>query len=168
LNAFPPEDIRDFLQLSAGEWLALRSLLDPDGPEEVEEPLEKRLEPDAVSQRWHQAERGELKVSVLEPHGPQDWGGLEVCPPDGTSVRLSFRRDGTVELGNQWGRWQLAADGSLELEMALEGRVVKELALHLGTIPGWSPGEGKLQLGDQAGAPPRGCRAAHARLNDAD
>ncbi|MFN9622689.1 MAG: phycobiliprotein lyase [Cyanobacteriota bacterium] len=126
MNAFPPEDIRDFLQLSAGEWLALRSLLDPDGPEEVEEPLEKRLEPDAVSQRWHQAERGELKVSVLEPHGPQDWGGLEVCPPDGTSVRLSFRRDGTVELGNQWGRWQLAADGSLELEMALEGRVVKE------------------------------------------
>jgi hypothetical protein len=29
-------------------------------------------------------------------------------------------------LGDQRGHWQLAADGSLELEVRLEGRVVKE------------------------------------------
>ncbi len=122
MNAFPPEDIRDFLQLSAGEWLALRSLLDPDGPERAEETRELA----APSQSWHQADRGELKVTFLEPQEADDWGGLEVCPPAGARVRLSFRRDGTVGLGDQRGHWQLAADGSLELEVRLEGRVVKE------------------------------------------
>jgi hypothetical protein len=126
LNAFPPEDIRDFLQLSAGEWLALRSLLDPAGAEPAKEALVEGLEPATGSQSWHQADRGELKVTFLEPQDADDWGGLEVCPPAGARVRLTFRRDGTVGLDDQWGRWQLAADGSLELEMALEGRVVKE------------------------------------------
>ncbi len=122
LTAFPPEDIRDFLQLSAGEWLALRSLLDPDGPDRAEE----TREPADVSQSWHQADRGELKVTFLEPEEADDWGGLEVCPPAGTPVRLSFRRDGTVGFGDQGGHWQLEADGSLELEVELAGRVVKE------------------------------------------
>jgi hypothetical protein len=126
LTAFPPEDIRDFLQLSAGEWLALRSLLDPDGPEGVEAQPEEGSETAADTQGWHQADRGELIVTFLEPQGEDDCGGLEVRPPVGASVRLSFRPDGTVGMGDQWGRWELGADGSLELEVEREGRVLKE------------------------------------------
>ncbi|MFN9644491.1 MAG: phycobiliprotein lyase [Cyanobacteriota bacterium] len=122
MTAFPPEDILDFLELSAGEWLALRSLLDPDGPE----PAAETMELGATSQNWQQADRGELTVSVLEAQGADDWGGLEVSPPAGASVRLRFRRDGTVGLGDQRGHWRLAADGSLELEVEREGGVVKE------------------------------------------
>ncbi len=126
LNAFPPEDIRGFLQLSAGEWLALRSLLGPDGPE----PAEPNPEPSAQiredSQSWHQSDRGELKVAFLEPQDTTDCGGLEVAVPGGSSLTLNFRSDGTVVMREQSGRWQLAPDGSLELEMVESGRVVKE------------------------------------------
>lgn len=126
LNAFPPEDIRGFLQLSAGEWLALRSLLGPDAPEQAQAPREGSADPPEGSQGWHQSDRGELTVAFLEPQGAADCGGLEVSLPSGSTVQLSFRSDGTVAMGGQGGRWQLAADGSLELEVEREGRLVQE------------------------------------------
>ncbi len=126
LNAFPPEDIRGFLQLSAGEWLALRSLLGPDAPELAQERPEGSGDPPEDSQSWHQSDRGELIVAFLEPRDTADCGGLEVSLPTGSKVQLSFRTDGTVAIGRQCGRWQLGADGSLELEVEGEGQLVQE------------------------------------------
>jgi hypothetical protein len=126
LSAFPPEDIRGFLQLSAGEWLALRSLLGPDGPEREPYPLVREGDHHDPSQSWHQSDRGELIVAFLEPEGETDCGGLAVDLPDGSTLRLRFREDGTVVLNEQRGRWQLAADGSLELEVVEGARIVRE------------------------------------------
>ena len=128
LNAFPPEDIRGFLELSAGEWLTLRSLMGPNAPERTQAPvaLEESAQPSEHSQSWHQADRGELIVAFLEPAGATECGGLEVSLPGGGSMRLSFRDDGTVVMAGQCGRWLLAADGSLELDVEREGRLVKE------------------------------------------
>lgn len=127
LNAFPPEDIRGFLQLSAGEWLALRSLLGADAPEPAAGPLEGgAAEPGESAQSWHQSDRGELKVAFLEPEGGANCGGLEVALPGGGTMELRFRLDGTLVTGEHCGRWQLGADGSLELELEAEGRRVKE------------------------------------------
>ncbi|MEB3318208.1 MAG: phycobiliprotein lyase [Cyanobacteriota bacterium] len=128
MNAFPPEDIRGFLQLSAGEWLALRSLMGPDAPAGTKDPLatEGSGQPAEDAQSWHQADRGELIVAFLEPGEAKECGGLEVSLPGGGSVRLSFRDDGTVAMAGRCGRWQLAADGSLELEVEREGGLVKE------------------------------------------
>lgn len=126
LNAFPPEDISGFLELSAGEWLALRSLLGPeslDTPKALSNPTE--VEP-LGSERWHQSDRGELRMTVLEPQSADDHGGLEVTLPAGTRCRLIFRADGTLLLDGQDGRWHLASDGSLELVLEQEAWIVKE------------------------------------------
>lgn len=126
LNAFPPEDIRDFLQLSAGEWLTLRSLLGTDVPDEAEAALEKAAALAADAQIWHQSDRGELTVAYLAPREEMDCGSLNISLPGGARVELTFRDDGSVAMGEKWGRWQLAADGSLELEVDKEGWLVKE------------------------------------------
>lgn len=126
LNAFPPEDIRGFLQLSAGEWLALRSLLGPDAPEPAEPTPDQARQTREDAQSWHQSDRGEVTVAFLEPQEETDCGGLEVALPGGSRLTLSFRSDGTVVMREHCGRWQLAPDGSLELEMVEAGRRVKE------------------------------------------
>ncbi|MEB3317236.1 MAG: phycobiliprotein lyase [Cyanobacteriota bacterium] len=127
MNAFPPEDIRSFLQLSAGEWLALRSLLGPDGSGPATPPTpEPAAEPGEDAQSWHQSDRGELKVAFIEPQDASECGGLQVALPGGSSLTLRFCSDGTVQLRERRGRWQLAADGSLELEMEDGGRRVNE------------------------------------------
>ena len=131
MNAFPPEDIRGFLQLCAGEWLSLRSLLDPDTTEEMDpreqlEPREENEERPDATQKWHQADRGELKVAFLEADAHRNCGGLDIGLPSGDRVQLNFQNDGTVLLAGTLGRWRLTTYGTLELQTEREGRRVKE------------------------------------------
>jgi hypothetical protein len=126
LTAFPPQDISGFLQLSAGDWLTLRSLLDPDTKGQMEASPEPAAETVETHQAWHQADRGELKVRFIEATQLEDWGGLEIAPPDQPCLTLIFRRDGSVLIDRLNGRWQLGADGSLELEVMEETRIVRE------------------------------------------
>lgn len=125
LNAFPPEDIRGFLQLCAGEWLSLRSVLETETPEGTGSPHGTGELLDAA-QGWHHADRGELTVAFLEAEEPGECGGLDVGLPTGSSVRLVFRGDGSVVLAGDSGRWLLASDGTLELSLEKDGGVVKE------------------------------------------
>jgi hypothetical protein len=105
VSGFPPEDIRSFLAFSAGEWLTLRSRFAIHEGEEGEN-----------GDEWHRSERGELRVSYLEPAGAgDDPGGLEVTPPEGSAQRLIFREGGRCEAGDRQGSWRLWPDGSLEL-----------------------------------------------------
>jgi len=126
LNAFPPQDIRAFLQLSAGDWLALRSLLGPDAPDRTAASFDGGAQLGDDCQDWHQSDRGELSVRFLEPQDATECGGLEVALPSGSTLQLHFRSDGTVVMPRQSGRWQLTADGSLELELLEQGRWLKE------------------------------------------
>jgi hypothetical protein len=126
LTAFPPEDLSGFLQLSGGEWLALRSLLGPESPDPGLAPDGATAAERGTSQPWHQSDRGELRVAVLASQSPGDWGGLEVAPPGGGVQRLVFLRDGTLRMNEEWGRWQFATDGTLELELVKGERVVRE------------------------------------------
>ncbi len=126
MTAFPPEDLSGFLQLSGGEWLALRSLLGPESTGPVLAPGDGTTADVETSQPWHQSDRGELRVAVLESQSPGDWGGLEVAPPGGAVRRLIFHRDGTLGMNGEWGRWQFATDGTLELELVMGERVVRE------------------------------------------
>lgn len=78
------------------------------------------------SHHWHHSERGELTMACLDPLGPQDWGGMEIALPKASKLRLIFQRDGTVLINGLRGRWQLSGDGSLELAIHEDTRVVKE------------------------------------------
>jgi len=125
LNAFPPEDLRGFLQLCAGDWLTLRSLLETDptddgGSRQDSDPLLSE------SQSWHQADRGELTIAFIEAQDPRESGGLDVGLPSGRHVRLVFRVDGSLVLSEGVGCWRLAPDGTLELGMETHGALVKE------------------------------------------
>ena len=125
MNAFPPEDIRGFLQLCAGDWLTLRSLLEAETTDDEG----TRHAPDELlneSQSWHRADRGELTVAFLEAQEAGESGALDVGLPSGTNVRLLFREDGSLVLSGGVGRWRLAPDGILELGMEMDGRLVKE------------------------------------------
>lgn len=124
MTSFPPEDISGFLQLNAGDWLTLRSLMAPEeaggvvggqAPETLE-----------MGQPWHQSERGELRVTVLEADDSESCGGLAMELPGGATARLLFRTDGTVWVGEQRGRWQLAVDGSLQLDLETDGSLIQE------------------------------------------
>ncbi|MFN5464215.1 MAG: phycobiliprotein lyase [Cyanobacteriota bacterium] len=126
MTAFPPQDLCGFLQLSAGDWLTLRSLLDTDTKGQMEGSPELAAETVGTHQAWHQADRGDLKVRFLEATQLEDWGSLEIAPPDQPCLTLIFRRDGSVLINRLKGRWQLGADGSLELEVKEETRIVKE------------------------------------------
>lgn len=126
LNAFPPQDIGAFLHLNAGHWLTLRSLMGPDSPD-LE--MDSALPADGDQERgqsWHQADRGELRVAFFEATRDEDCGELEIAVPDGSSVRLIFQRDGTLLIGTVPGRWHLGADGSLEMAIREETRIVNE------------------------------------------
>ncbi|MEB3260248.1 MAG: phycobiliprotein lyase [Cyanobacteriota bacterium] len=125
MNTFPPEDIRGFLQLCAGEWLMLRSLMQPDLPEDVatETGIKDLAE---ACQSWHNADRGELTMTFLDPQDTHECGGLDVALPTGSHVRLIFRRDGSVVLPSETGEWRLAPDGTLELRLEKDGWLVIE------------------------------------------
>jgi hypothetical protein len=130
LTAFPPEDICSFLRLSAGQWLALRSLMDPEDAEDAAAALENDPDPSDNAQdhaqHWHQSERAELTLVFLEPNTDNDCGGLEIALPDQSRQRLNFLRDGTFWINGLSGRWHLSVDGSLELEMNDNTKIVKE------------------------------------------
>ena len=120
-SVFPPNDLTGFLQLCAGEWLALRSLMALEMPQG-----------DAEEDRWHQSERGELRVLFLEPLGDGDAGGLEIQPQQHCGRRLRFQAGGTYsseEAGGAAGPagdWQLWPDGSLELSQGDGERMIRE------------------------------------------
>ncbi|MEB3308568.1 MAG: phycobiliprotein lyase [Cyanobacteriota bacterium] len=114
-QAFPPQDIGDFLRFCAGEWMGLRSRF----------ALESGLEGENGDE-WHSSERGELVVTYLEPETAGAPGGLQVGPKDGTAQRLQFGDDGHFLRGEQQGRWQLWPDGSLELTLSSGDAEVRE------------------------------------------
>lgn len=120
-------DITDFLQLNAGDWLALRSTLSPElGASVVEAPhLQDGTGADRT-QPWHDSDRAELHIALLAPISDIDWGGLEMKFPDQSAVRLIFHRVGTVAVDSLHGRWHLGDDGSLELTIEETTRTLKE------------------------------------------
>ncbi|MEB3349945.1 MAG: phycobiliprotein lyase [Cyanobacteriota bacterium] len=106
---FPPADLSAFLQLCAGEWLALRSRL--------------ALELEAANHdddAWHQSERVELRVEH-RPAADGHLGGLTLTPPGGAARALLFHADGRFAGDAGEGRWQLWPDGSLELVAQADG-----------------------------------------------
>jgi hypothetical protein len=117
-SAFPPCDLPGFLQLCAGEWLALRSSL--------------ALAEGGAEESWHRSERGELRFAYLAPEGPGDPGGLAISPPQGPTRRLRFTEDGRFHdedaTGGEGtrGDWRLWPDGSLELGLRLGELEVRE------------------------------------------
>lgn len=126
MTAFPPEDISSFLQLSSGEWLALRSLLDPEIAESWQKLPELASEQMELGEGWHQSERGELILVVIPAPSNNHWGGLQITLPDGSIHQLIFQRDGTVVINGISGSWQLSQDGSLALEINEATRIVRE------------------------------------------
>lgn len=102
-------DLRSFLELSAGQWLALRSLMDSEFGASLED--------------WHASERGELEINARETAGLQE---LEITLPDQSKRKLSFQPDGNVWINSHQGQWQLHADGTLELEVQQDTMRVKE------------------------------------------
>jgi len=126
LTAFPPEDICGFLQLSSGEWLALRSLLDPEVAESLQKEQGLARQQKELGEGWHQSERGELTMAVLPAPSDDDCGGLEIALPDGSSHQLIFQRNGMVMINGISGAWQLSHDGSLALEIKEPTRIVRE------------------------------------------
>lgn len=116
-SAFPPSDLTGFLQLCAGEWLALRSSL---ALAETETETE-------TDESWHRSERGELRIAFLAPKDLEDPGGLEIAPPQRPTRQLRFLKDGRFRDGEGGeGSWRLWPDGSLELELRVGEREVRE------------------------------------------
>ncbi|MEB3266355.1 MAG: phycobiliprotein lyase [Cyanobacteriota bacterium] len=110
---FPPADLAGFLQLCAGEWLALRSLLTLD-----RDPPASPDNDDEAS--WHESERGELRVEH-RPAADDHLGGLTLTPSAGPTRALSFYGNGRFAGDGGEGRWQLWPDGSLELVAQVNG-----------------------------------------------
>lgn len=115
---FPPQDLRSFLVLCAGEWLALRSNLALGGPEDADA--------DAEAASWHHSERGELVVTWLEPQRHGEAGGLAVTPPGRPTRTLTFQESGGFEAEGAQGSWRLWPDGSLELLLCEGERQIRE------------------------------------------
>jgi len=126
-EGFPPQDLRRFLELCAGEWLALRSHFDlaqaaaeaaepqPAPPAAPPPPATAGGEdqPDwtallaqasaaeasaAEEEAWHSSERGELRIAFLEPSAADLAGGLRITAPAGSVQELHFRSDGSFLL----------------------------------------------------------------------
>jgi hypothetical protein len=124
-SAFPPSDLSGFLQLCAGDWLALRSSLALADPAPTGSEAAAGAEA-AAEESWHRCERGELRIAYLAPEAPGDPGGLEISPPQRPTRQLHFTRDGRFHDGGAQGEWQLWPDGSLELGVRAGEREVRE------------------------------------------
>jgi hypothetical protein len=120
-SAFPPTDLRSFLLLCAGEWLALRSDLALGSLAAASR--EAGAEED---DGWHRSERGELAVVWLDPQAPGETGGLAITAPGGATRTLSFQDNGAFEAQGARGAWQLWPDGSLELCLRDGDRQIRE------------------------------------------
>lgn len=118
LTAYPPETIGSFLELSEGQWLTLRSLMDSDDFSVTDAT--------ASLESWHESERGELNLTFLGATTTEGVGELEIALPDQSTLRLTFLEDGTVSINGTKGSWHLGDDGSLELEVRNETTIVKE------------------------------------------
>jgi hypothetical protein len=82
-----------------------------------------------IEEAWHSSERAELQVLFLAPASADHPGGLRVTPPGGAGRELHFRPDGSFAAAPEAaaeGRWQLWPDGSVELTVEAEGRVLRE------------------------------------------
>lgn len=149
MSDFPPRTLADFLQCCAGEWLTVRSRFQL----QAETPRgglglaarDSRLDPESggdtqgamLDERWHDADKGALRVVYLDPLSAGDPGGLEVTPPlaEGRTlppVQVHFLAGGDFRslgaggesLGS--GSWELWPDGSLELTARGIQAVVRE------------------------------------------
>ncbi len=127
-EGFPPQDLRSFLELCAGEWLALCSHFELAEASAAEAAA-------AEEETWHRSERGELRIAFLEPAATDLAGGLRIIAPAGSVQELHFRSDGSLLLAAaalapdpaaEPGRWQLWPDGSLELSWTGSGRHLQE------------------------------------------
>jgi len=146
-EGFPPQDLRSFLELCAGEWLALCSHFDlarasaaeaSAAPEAgaAEQKVAAEDEAAAEEEAWHRSERGELRIAFLEPAAADLAGGLRITAPAGSVQELHFRSDGRLLLAAavalapdaaaEPGHWQLWPDGSLELSWTGSGRQLQE------------------------------------------
>jgi hypothetical protein len=112
---FPPLEIGDFLRFCEGEWMGLRSRFALDAGLEGEN-----------GDEWHSSERGELVVVYLEPSSADSPGGLSLGPKGEPARQLLFAGDGSFQVGEQQGTWQLWPDGSLELTVAGAAGTVRE------------------------------------------
>jgi hypothetical protein len=126
LTDFPPEDICGFLQLNAGDWLVLRSLLEPEEGHSITGEVPTKGEGSEPSQPWHVSERAEVRMELLEPSSDTDWGGLEIFLANQANVRLIFHKTGTVSINALLGHWRLGEDGSLVLTVDTENRRLNE------------------------------------------
>jgi hypothetical protein len=122
-SAFPPPNLRSFLLLCVGEWLALRSSMALESPAAEAPGTLETLEEEEI---WHRSERGELAVAWLEPQRAGDAGGLAVTPPGQPTRSLTFQESGGFETEGMRGSWQLWPDGSLELRLRDGERSIKE------------------------------------------
>ena len=97
---FPPSDLDGFLALCVGRWMSLRS----------------RFLINASEKEWHSSERSEVEVSASVAAGVPC---LDVTPAEGGKSTLAFQADGSLAIHagdtEQFGRWQLLSDSSLEL-----------------------------------------------------
>lgn len=126
MTNFPPEDICSFLQLNAGDWLGLRSLLEAEGEASSIGELPLGEEESEPSQPWHASERAEVRMALLQPTSEMDWGGLEIFPTNHPNVTLIFHKTGTVAINAVLGNWHLGEDGSLVLTVEEQNRCLKE------------------------------------------
>lgn len=142
MTSFPPQDIRAFLTCCAGEWLALRSRFALDAADRSIGGEATGLG-DEGGDAWHEAERGELLVTYLEPQLEGEPGGLAITPPASGHGQLPVRQliftaggrfhsppespagEGKGERQEE-GSWELRPDGSLELTIQAGAVVVKE------------------------------------------
>lgn len=119
---FPPRDIAAFLAFCAGEWLALRSCFQLEGPAAGIPAAADGSANEALEDTWHSSGRGELRIAYRGPLAPGDVGALTIQPPAGPMRELQFHLDqaadgsrGTFSSGVSSGEWQLWPDGSLDL-----------------------------------------------------
>ncbi|MFM7464489.1 MAG: phycobiliprotein lyase [Cyanobium sp.] len=126
MTDFPPEDICSFLQLSAGDWLGLRSLLEAEDEASSMGELPLGGEESEPSQPWHASERAEVHMALVQPTSEMDWGGLEIFLTNQPNVTLIFHKTGTVAINAVLGNWNLGEDGSLVLTVEEENRRLEE------------------------------------------
>ncbi len=127
---FPPQDLPSFLRCCEGSWMSLRSRFDLAKADDTDQQAGEGG--DASSDSWHRSERGELTMQHRLEGSDGEPGSL-VSQADGAAAqRLTFHADGHFEVGSDGnqasssGSWTLWPDGSLELSLQAEGRLIRE------------------------------------------
>nr|YP_002048800.1 hypothetical protein PCC_0138 [Paulinella chromatophora]B1X3S1.1 RecName: Full=Chromophore lyase CpcS/CpeS 1 [Paulinella chromatophora]ACB42590.1 hypothetical protein PCC_0138 [Paulinella chromatophora] len=98
-TVFPPVSIEDFLSLSIGHWISLRS----------------QFKCSSIDDNWHSSERGDIKLA-LGPSDNSNTRNLAISMGSQYAMKLEFFLDGRLQSENCIiGTWQIWPDGSLEL-----------------------------------------------------